>query len=361
MRRELFVFAGQSNMMGASVYPPVRRILTEKSLEYKHKARRLGKPVGEFVPAAYPAGEFSYSDLEIAYAPDMINEKGESKLSDYAKNTFFCPSMCNLNSDTDKTEIPFAMFSEATASVGATLAPLLAQEWEKAGGACAYAHIAKGGVKIAHFMTDPMAKEYEARISEYNQTHGTSYKAVLSSRMDGAADYFFEKCRDFFADAEKNFSDDCLDHRCFFWLQGESDAKDSVIEYETKLEILWKELKSLGFTHFFCIRIDYFGNDLIYNIMRAQENFVSKHTDAYMLTRAASFFSYAGRDESGWFISEPCEEYKNCRDSFYGYRNQHINEKGFALLAERAVNNLVRILNEGREPLLEAENIRMLQ
>ncbi|MBQ8849104.1 MAG: hypothetical protein IJ011_02070 [Clostridia bacterium] len=360
MKRDLFVFAGQSNMMGASVYPPKRKIAVKNSFEYKHKMRRLGKDTGDFVLADFPSGEFSYSDIDIAYAPNMVNEKGESLLDDYAKNTFFCPSMSNLKCDKAKTEFPFDTFSEATAQCGVTLAPILAEEWENEGGACAYAHIAKGGVNISHFMTDKMAEQYAVRIEAYNKAHGTHYSTVMRSRMTGAADYFIEKCRNFFDDAQKHFQNDVMENKCFFWLQGESDAKKSIIEYEIKLDILWGELKSLGFTHFFCIRVDFFGNEDIWKVMQAQENFVSRHTDAYMLTRAASYFTYAGRDESEWFVTPPTEEYQYCRDSFYGYSNQHINEKGFAFIAERAVKNLRRILINREEPLLEEENIQPL-
>lgn len=361
MKRDLFVFAGQSNMMGASVYPPKLKISTKNSFEYKHKTRRLEQTIGNFVPAAYPSGEFSYADIKTAYAPSMVNENGESLLTDYAKNTFFCPSMSSLRSDDQKTEYPFATFSEAGASVGATLAPLLAQEWERVGGACAYAHIAKGGVSIAHFMTDAMAEEYAKRITAYNQANETDYPSELPSRMAGAADYFLEKCRDFFTDAEIRFPDDCMENRCFFWLQGESDAERAAVEYEIQLELLWEVLQSIGFTHFFCIRVDSFGDDNIQNVMRAQERFVSRHAETYMLTRAASYFPYAGRDESEWFFTPPSEEYQNCRDSFFGYANQHINEKGFSVIAEHAVKNLYRVLIEKKEPLLEKENIRALK
>lgn len=360
MRRDLFVFAGQSNMMGAAVYPPRNDIMTENSFEYKHKERRLGKASGDFVPAAFPAGEFSYVDMEKAYAPDMVDGSGKSLMADYAQNTFFCPSMFNLKSEETKSLFPFSGFSEATATAGVTLAPLLAMEWEKHGGACAYAHIAKGGALISHFMNDEMKKEYKKQITRYNDQHGTNYAPILLSEMSGAADYFLEKCHDFFSDAEKHFSNDQLKNRCFFWLQGESDANDSVTEYETKLNILWKKLRTVGFTHFFCIRVDFFGIDKITNIMRAQENFVSRHSDAYMITRAASYFPYAGRDERDWFIVPPGEEYRDCRDSFYGYANQHINEKGFELIAKRAVSNMERILNFGEEPSSEEENIRVL-
>lgn len=361
MKRDLFVFAGQSNMMGAAVYLPQNTVSTANSFEYKHKARRLGASSGDFVSATSSAGEFSYADLEAAYTPNMVNDRGESLLTDYAKNTFFCPSMSSLRSDTHKTEYTFATFSEATAPIGATLAPLLAQEWEQVGGACAYAHIAKGGVSIAHFMTDAMAEEYARRITVYNQTNGTDLTSELPSRMAGAADYFLEKCRDFFNDSEKHFLNDHLENRCIFWLQGESDANRSAVEYEMQLDLLWETLRTIGFTHFFCIRVDFFGNEGIQNVMQAQESFVLRHPDAYMLTRAASYFPYAGRDESQWFVVPKNEEYQNCRDSFYGYDNQHINEKGFSVIAKHAAKNLYRVLIEKKEPVPEEENIRVLK
>ena len=127
----------------------------------------------------------------------------------------------------------FSDFSESSAPSGVTLAPLLAEEWEKLGNACAYAHIAKGGVSIDYFLND----------------------------SDGSTEYFFEKCKDFFTDSSNQFKDDDLSNKCFFWLQGESDANGTKEDYEAKLEILWDRLKKIGFTHFFCIRVDYFGSN----------------------------------------------------------------------------------------------------
>ncbi len=350
-------------MMGAAVYSPKKEICVKCSYEYKHKPRRLGKPTGIFVPCGYPVGEFSYVDIKRAYAPDMINEDGKSRLTDYKANTYFCPSMYSHSSEEDKTEHSFSTFSEATMTSGATLAPLLAEEWEKLGYSCAYAHIAKGSIRIAHYMTNDMAAEYNRRIAEFNRTHGTCYEETMPTdpQMAGAADYFFEKCKDFFTDAGAKFPNDDMSSRCFFWLQGEGDADNAAVEYQTKLEVLWDALKETGFTHFFCIRVDYFGNPEIIRVMEAQECFTKQNADAYMLTRVASYFTYAKRDESDWFISPPAEEYEFCRDSFYGYENQHINEKGFSVIAKHAVKNLCRVLIDGKEPLLEAENIRLLK
>ena len=364
MKRELFVFAGQSNMMGAAVYMPQHAPKINRSYEYKHKPRRLGAARGEFVPGGYPAGEFSYKDVARAYAGDMCDGAGKSTLADFRHNTYFCPAMCSILSDEEKTEQPFAVFSEATAQPGATLAPLLVEEYERAGGACAYAHIAKGAVRVSHYFTDDMALAYTQRMAAYNRQNGTQYQETLSPahRMKGAADYFFEKCADFFADAAHRFPDDELSERCFFWLQGEGDAaRSSAVEYEIALDILWQELKKCGFTRFFCIRVDFFGKPEVDRIMLAQERFVKAHADAFMLTRVASYFPYKGHNDSDWFVSPPTAEYQNCRDSFFGFKNQHINEKGFLVIAAHATKNLCRVLWEGKEPLLEPENIRSLK
>ena len=349
-------------MMGASVLPPEKPLSLHHSYEYKHKARRLGAPAGIFTPAGYPVGEFSYIDVQKAYSRENVNEKGDSTLTNYVENTYFCPSMSNLGNETDKSVLPFLSFSESTARHGATLAPFLAQEWEKLGNRCAYAHIAKGGVAIAHFFDANMSQEYSKRITAYNQTHGTNYSPVLPTRntTQGAAEYFFEKCTHFFEDAHTHFAGENLTNKCLVWLQGESDAHDPTVVYEIKLTILWEKLKTLGFTHFFCIRVDYFGTDAIDNVMRAQENFVAKHNDAYMLTRAASFFTHVEQNAEERFISPPPEPYQNCRDSFYGYKNHHINEKGFITIAQQSVKNLYRVLIEGKQPQLEEELIRSL-
>ncbi len=362
MKRDLFVFSGQSNMMGASVFPPKTEISFVRSFEYKHKARRLGARRGEFSAAVYPVGEFSYKDMDAAYAASLLDATGKSRLENYIENTYFCPAMSNLKSEKEKSVHVFAEFSEATAKSGVSLAPFLVWQWEQCGKACAYAHIAKGCVSIDYYMTEEMAEEYAKRIRAYNRENGCTYDTELSKTycIAGAAEYFFEKSRDFFKDAEARFGKELSGNKCFFWLQGESDAGCSAVEYEIKMDILWEGLKAIGFSHFFCIRIDYFGADGIYKVMAAQENFVSRHKDAYMLTRAASYLAYPGQNEEEWFIEPPSEEYRLCRDSFYGYPNDHINEKGFSVIAEHAVKNLCRVLSENKEPLLEKENIRFL-
>ena len=269
--------------------------------------------------------------------------------------------MSNLKSEEDKTVYQFSEFSEATAKNGVSLAPILAKKWEEKGESSLYTHIAKGGVSIDYFFTREMADEYARRIEEYNRDNSTAYLLEIDSnhQMDGAADYFFEKIRDFFTDTEIKFPDDDLSNKCFFWIQGESDANSSVTEYEIKLDVVWDYLKRIGFTHFFVIRIGYFGAN-IHRIMEAQERFAQKHSDAFMLTRVMSFFRYSGHDDEKWFATAPDEECECCRDSFYGFDNQHINEKGFFVIAEHGVENLYRVLRLGKEPMLEEEIVSAL-
>ena len=89
--------------------------------------------------------------------------------------------------------------------------------------------------------------------------------------------------------------------------------------------------------------------------MQAQEHFTKKHNGAYTLTRVLSFFPYAGHEDDNWFTENPVEEYQYCRDSFYGFNNQHVNEKGFSVIAKHATDNLHRVLILNKEPILEKE------
>lgn len=352
-QRQLFVFAGQSNMMGACVYPPRWKGHNRDSYEYVHKGVRMGEKEGSFRKAGFPCGEFVYCDLNAAYpegaAPDALSE-----MTDYRVNTYFVASMCNLADEATHTTNPFAVYSERSFIPGPTLAPYLAHEWEKRGHACAYAHIAKGAVSILHYFDDEMTDRYNRKVKDA----GLSFEARMANDMSkGASAYFAQKCTDFFRDSRKAFPEDDTSQRCLFWLQGEGDAAMEAAEYRILLETLWERARQIGFTHFFCVRVGYFGNEGILRVMKAQEDFCATTADAYMLTRACSLIPFAGQEES-WFLSKPGEEYQLCRDSFFGFENQHINEKGFLLAATHAAENLERVLILGQLPVLEAENIR---
>ncbi|MBE6589305.1 MAG: hypothetical protein E7643_03930 [Ruminococcaceae bacterium] len=358
-KRELMVFAGQSNMMGAAVYPPKDPAKSLDSFEYKHNAkRRFGK--GIFVPSAHPTGEFSYVDVSLAYSEEYLAKDGKSTLTDYISNTYFCPSMSNLLSDEEKTLTPFKSYSEHTAPVGASLPPLLAAEWETYGGRCAYAHIAKGGVSICHFFTPEMEEEYSRRAADHNTAHGTALPTFsrIEKEQHGAAEYFLEKSRDFFAEAEKHFADEDTSEHILVWIQGESDASLDPAEYELRLSVLWDQLKKIGFTRFFMLRIDLWGSvGSTLGVMDAQERFCQKTPDAYMMTRALSFVPYSGDSK---LFTEITDEYKLCRDSAYGFGNPHLNEKAFKLAAARVAANMDRLLHCGKSPLLEEERLKDL-
>jgi hypothetical protein len=270
--------------------------------------------------------------------------------------------MRNLKDEEKRTTCPFAEFSESSAKPGASLPPLLAMEWEKRGGSCAYAHIAKGGVSIRHYLTEEMRKDYSARISRYNELNGTEYDPLcpMNGIQIGAAEYFFEKCTQFFRHAEERFADDDTSERILLWIQGESDAQSSSTEYKAKLEVLWEQCKKIGFTKFFMIRIDFFGNIKIKNIMIAQELFCKENPDCYMMTRALSFMPYPKDAPNEIYKTIPSDEYQFCRDSAYGLGNPHINEKGFAVCAKRVADNMVRVLRNCSEPTLEEELVKDL-
>ena len=351
-KRELFVFAGQSNMMGACVYPAKEQMIYNNSFEYLHKPKRLGKKQGEFKNYAFPCGEFAYKNLEDAYKKENVIN-GKSTINNYSLNSYFCPSMANLKSEQDKSLIPFADFSEATMPLASSLAPYIVNEWEKLGNKCAYSHIAKGGVAINYYFNQEMIDSLNDLILEYNLKSGENLP--LQTLCDNGADYFFEKSKDFFIDSEDNFKGEDLSTKCFFFLQGESDANIDKNLYKLYLKTLWEYLKKIGFTHFFCIRVGFWGCDGIANVMKAQEEFCLETEGAYMLTRVCSFIPYNGQNLDKWYAKDSVNDYLDCRDSFYGFVNNHVNEKGFKLIAKSAIKNIKRVLIDKTSTVLEDE------
>ena len=361
-KRDLFVFAGQSNMMGAAVLPPVLPICAADSYEYKHKPKRLGAEHGEFAEAGYPCGEFSYTEeaFSEAYLPENTDDSGNSKLAKYTANIFFCPAMCNLKNAETHEQYSFDYFSESTFQSGPTLAPLFASEWEKRGEKCAYAHIAKGAVSINHYFNSNMIDEYNRKAEAYNIDAEEKLPTIGEKKPMwlGASAYFDRKVCDFFADASECFAGDDMSNKVLVWCQGEGDTVTPSDSYKLRMEVLWEHAKTLGFTHFFCVRV---GNwrvtGDITRVMRAQENFCAENENCYVITRAMSFMLNPGVDKEGWFVQHPGEEYEDCRDSCFGFVNPHINEKGFALIAKRMADNTLRVLRQGEEPVLEKEMI----
>ena len=135
--------------------------------------------------AGYPCGEFSYVDevLDTAYAPENVDEKGKSKLNKYTANTYFCPGMSNLKNAETFEQSAFDSFSEADMINGSTLAPLFADEWEKRGQKCAFAHIAKGAVGIQHYFSGEMVDEYNEKAAAYNSKNEIKLPLVGEKRL----------------------------------------------------------------------------------------------------------------------------------------------------------------------------------
>ena len=115
-----------------------------------------------------------------------------------------------------------------------------------------------------------MLKRLNSLISEHNEKSGDTLPVQAPSSE--SADYFFEKTRDLILDSEQKFKGESLENKCFFWLQGEQDAEQPKSLYKLYLSVLWEELKALGFTHFFCIRVGYWFNDGIAAIMLLPES-----------------------------------------------------------------------------------------
>ena len=88
--------------------------------------------------------------------------------------------------------------------------------------------------------------------------------------------------------------------------------------------------------------------------MRAQEDFCKENADCYMMTRFLSYIIYPKGAPRELYTRMP-EEYRSCRDTAYGFRNAHVNERGFSIAAERVADNMVRILREHQAPILEEE------
>ena len=113
---DLFVFAGQSNMMGAAVLEPEVNTFTDQAWEYKYAPKLRGAETGTFVPAQNPAGEWYYNDLNAAYGEHLNDLTYLSSLSNYSQNTYFCPAMSNGTKG-------FSAQSEANMYPSASLAP----------------------------------------------------------------------------------------------------------------------------------------------------------------------------------------------------------------------------------------------
>ena len=351
---DLFVFAGQSNMMGAAVLEPEVDTFTDKALEYKYMPKLRGAENGSFVPAQNPAGEFHYKDLTAAYGDKLNDLSYQSTLTNYSANTYFCPAMRN---DTKG----FAAQSEADTYPGASLPPYFVTEYADYGHSSVYAHMAKGSVKITHYFTEEMMTRYNALIAQYNAQNGSSYPALTRSNLSGAGDAFDGEYTAMLVDYADFAPHTTVENKCFVWLQGEGDAGGSYIEYKLKMQVLWEHLQELGFTHFFVLRVGYWGNAGIRNVIKAQEDFCAENDNCCIVTRAPSLVPYPGATTDNWWISEPSAEYDDCRDSYVvNSGNHHFNEKAMQIFAERSAKNVHRVLHLGLEPVLEEENIQGL-
>lgn len=349
---DLFVFAGQSNMMGAAYLPPEEDVLVECAYEYKYAPILKGADKGEFVYARHPAGDWHYIDPVVAYGPDYLDvETGKSKLAKYPTNTYFLPASRNY-------EKGFSAQSEYLHYPGVSMPPFFAKYYSEMGNKCVYAHIAKGACNILHYFTEDTMEEYNRLLAEYNAAHSTSYQAITSSNLSGAGDAFDAKYTAMIRDYADFAPLNTIANKCFVWLQGESDVHNYAV-YKLRLQALWSHLQGLGFTHFFILRVGYWGSPSVINEIKAQTDFCDENENCYIVSRAPSLIPFPGATTSDWWITDPSPEYDDCRDSYIASTsNNHFNEKAHKIFARKAAENIDRILHMGLPPVLEEENLQ---
>ena len=351
---DLFVFAGQSNMMGAAHLAPVDNPVTIDSYEYKYQNILKGGDKGEFVYAQNPAGDWHYMDTEVAYGEQYLDvATGKSKQSNYSSTMYFIPA-CR---DQEKG---FSGQSEYLNYPSATMAPYFAQYYSELGRKCVYAHMAKGACNIIHYFTTDAMEEYNRLISDYNTANSTSYAALTSSDLSGAGDAFDAKYKAMLRDYAEFAPDKTIANKCFVWLQGESDVH-VYAQYKLRLQALWTHLQSIGFTHFFILRVGFWGSTSVIHEIKAQTDFCAENENCYIVTKAPSLIPHPSANTTNWWISEPSSEYADCRDSYLANTsNHHFNEKAHKIFARRSAENINRILHLGLPPVLEEENIKGL-
>lgn len=351
---DLFVFSGQSNMMGAAHLAPEYDGKTYYAYEYKYANRLKGGDKGEFVYAQNPAGDFHYVDPAVAYGEAYLDvETGKSKLGNYSSTMHFIQA-CRDG------EVGFGSQSEYRNYPSATMAPYFARYYAAKGYPCIYAHMAKGSTKIINYFTESMMNEYNELITAYNTENGTTHKTLTTADLTGAGDAFDAKYNAMLEDYADFAPDKTIKNKGFVWLQGESDTH-VYIEYKLKMQVLWHHLQSLGFTHFFVLRVGWWGGSAIINEIKAQTDFCAENENCYIVTRAPSLIPHPTANTSNWWIKEPSEEYADCRDSYLASTsNHHFNEKAHKIFAKRSADNIERVLHLGLEPILEEENIKQM-
>ena len=352
---DLFVFAGQSNMMGAAHLPPVDNPITYDAFEYKYQNVLKGGDKGEFVYAQNPAGDWHYMNTEEAYGEQYLDATtGKSRLANYPSTMYFIPA-CR---DQEKG---FSGQSEYLNYPSATMAPYFAQYYTELGRKCVYAHMAKGACNIVHYFTTDAMEEYNRLITAYNSANSTSYATLTSSNLSGAGDAFDAKFKAMLKDYADFAPDKTIANKCFVWLQGESDVH-VYAQYKLRLQALWSHLQSLGFTHFFILRVGFWGSTSVINEIKAQTDFCEENENCYIITKAPSLIPHPSATTDNWWINEPSEEYADCRDSYLASTsNHHFNEKAHKMFARRSADNINRILYLGLPPILEEENIKGIE
>lgn len=342
-------------MQGSCALPPKHKLIINNSFEYKDKPRRCGFGKGTMTKPSYDTGEFVYYNLQQAY-PDGDFSKA-STLQNYWTSSMFCPSMSNAVAN--KQVVASESYSEHTNVSGANLPVYLTEQLEKRGLPCCFVQMAKGGVSILHFFDRQMMDEYTCLAREYNNDNPIAIRESFALDLSKGCpiDYYKNKVTAFYQTAQEQYCNDDLSVRPFVWFQGESDCGMKTQEYYFLLKVLWNKVKSIGATHLFCVRVDYWSLPSIDEIMRAQELFCNGNGNCYVVTRIASFIPTKAMDVSRFYSVKPSRNLYKCRDEYFGYDNMHINERGLMYIAKKSAKNICRVLLANRPVRLEKERV----
>lgn len=356
---DLFVFSGQSNMMGGVFYedftagygpwPKTNGIVDVENTSY----------IQQPVYAEETAGSYEYK---------------------YLTDTFETVDYTNPTGELIKTEDGTALCkASGTYEInGTTMVAPFVKEYTAHGYKSISAHIALGGTQACDWMTSSeIAQVLLSQEFDFHMQSGATPQST-SPRLVGGDErvlLFERKLEAMLQSFGREFPNGKIGSKNFVWLQGENDADalftatgltgdaatnamlGSMTLYKKCLEVLWTRLQSYGFDNFMIVRVGFWTNpnrDIA--IMAAQEQFAAETEGVSVLTRA---MSYMPNPKSNYWGSQTVEEdYRLCRGVNYAiWGNPHLNEKGHIVIGTRSADMAAEILHGGTSYELEEELI----
>lgn len=358
---DLFVFSGQSNMMGgvfaedfAAGYGPWQK--TNGKVDTRNTPY-ICQPIS----AEETKGSYEYKYLTDTFETvDSQTPTGE--LVKTADGTALCkPSgTYELN--------------------GTTMVAPFVKQYTESGYKSISAQIALGGTQLCDWMTSSeiaevlLSDEYAFHAQSGAVPQGASPRLLAGNERVLLFERKLQALTDSFT---RDFAGCTIASKNFVWLQGENDADalftaaglneeatqsamlGSMTLYKKCLEVFWKRLQSYGFERFMIVRVGFWtapNRDIA--IMAAQEQFAAENENAYILTRAMSYMPNPKSLYGKWGYNAIEEAYALCRGVSYSiYGNPHLNEKGHILLGTRSANAAAEIVHKSTGYVPESEEV----